>query len=72
MNQALYAHMNNKRKKICIMQEIKKVKKKMLNTLSSITITIYTKGCTLKTTHEEIEPILFIIIDGGIMVNCND
>jgi hypothetical protein len=27
MNQALYAHMNNKRKKICIMQEIKKKKK---------------------------------------------
>jgi hypothetical protein len=24
MNQALYAHMNNKRKKMCIMQEIKK------------------------------------------------
>jgi hypothetical protein len=28
MNQALYAHMNNKRKKICIMQEIKKNKNK--------------------------------------------
>jgi hypothetical protein len=37
MNQALYAHMNNKRKKNFIMQEIKKKKKK-----GNFNFTVYT------------------------------